>query len=80
MSAIGKFIPKSGAECRVKPPFGGTQSRMQWLNQIEAVKRNEAYAEYEKIYFKNISLCPVCLMGLIRRKTWQLRLMSHSTY
>ena len=35
----------------VKPPFGGTQSRMQWLNQIEAVKRNEAYAEYEKIYF-----------------------------
>ena len=33
----------------VNPVLPGTQSRMQWLNQSEAVKRNEAYAEYEKI-------------------------------
>jgi len=35
----------------VKPPFGGRQSRKQWLDQIDAVQREQAYAEYKKVYF-----------------------------
>ncbi|MGL6497250.1 hypothetical protein [Aeromonas dhakensis] len=35
----------------VKPPFGGTQSRQQWRDQIDAVQRDKAYAKHKKIYF-----------------------------
>lgn len=35
----------------VKPPFGGAQYQAQWFNQMDAITTEEAYAEYETIYY-----------------------------